>query len=247
MNVKDKAYANPKHKSVMWITEMRRSDDQRGLPPSIERFVTGKNPIYPLYEYFNSVRSRRIHNIVKVSDMYDKYAFYNLGEYAENEDTLLKIGYRMKRFLDLEKGYEFSTGKVIIRKSDLAFLRVTSGNPKAGSYKISTYHKIGNKYYPKSIEWFSRFKYNQKTRIFAQKSALYFFDMQAKIKGDKGKRINRAKDLRKLTYTYNKTFWENNEILLNVDAPKALASDLGRTKDLSKQFEANQRKRKKIE
>ncbi|MEM8525165.1 MAG: carboxypeptidase-like regulatory domain-containing protein [Bacteroidota bacterium] len=247
INIKDKTYSNPKYKSKMWLKEMRRSDDQKNLPPRIEKFVTGRNSIYPLYELWNSTRSRRFHFFFKPASMYDKYAFYNLGEYSENGDTLLKIGYQMKQFSDRTENNGFATGEVIIRKSDSAFLKVTSGDPSAGSYKISTYHKVGNKYYPRSIEWFSQFKYNQKTRTFARKSALYFFDTTDKIAGNKGKRMNREKDLRDFNYTYKEAFWRNNEVLLNVDAPKALSSDLGRTKDLSKQFEENQRKRKKIE
>ena len=241
VNIQDRNYRSPDLKSTIRVESMRKSDDLRNLPAHLKG--DDINQLYSTYEWLNNLRLRSFHFMSRSpSSLFKYFKFYNLGEYVENRDTLIKIGLKHTGVSTKLRQMPFAHGEVIIRKSDLGILKVRRGASSDGSYHEATYRKIKGKYYPHKIQHLLTFKYQNQSRTYLQARQLYIYNLLEKGQKKKGTIIGREKNLRAYTLPYDASFWEDNAILIPLPAPEILKSDMEKLTPLEDQFTSNAKK-----
>ncbi len=248
VNIDDRAYKQPKQKSKIFLEALRRSDDNRNLPP---RLMGGShNQLYHFYEYFNPVRTRRLSMFSgDVDHFLEVHQLYNRGEMVDKQDTLIKIGFMnelFSRFNNEKIKQTFGYGEILIRKSDFAILKVSRGDAEEGVFHQATYQRYKGRYYLRSLQHAYSFRYDDRSRFFFNAKQLHITKilLGSKKKKHKGKRMSRDKNLRDVRYTYHPSFWKENTLLLELPAPKALQADLSRVKNMEEQYHDNAKNKK---
>jgi hypothetical protein len=256
--IRDKPYNKPDRTPKSWINQFRMSDYTGKAP---EKFRTRNNSQHILrggYNFYtNPARMQKIHWLAAWGEKNEMQfmTFTQRGEYLDGRDTLVKIQYGV----DLQtsgldsttaRAFEsFLTGEILINKTDLAFLRVTNGNPEDNWYEDAVYQKVNGKYYVKQLKHVSEFKYNDHTQTHFYNRVLFvtkvITDPKAIKRTRKRKLMDSGKKVHEVTVAYDPNFWERNEIMTSIPAPEAMETELSRIRTLREQFLDNARRVKR--
>lgn len=245
VKVQDGRYVKPKKKSKMFWDAMRRSDDQRNLPKRLQR--ADQNLLYSFYERSNPIRRRFFHFVKPgIEGFMDGCHFFNRGEFLENKDTLIRIGFVPKWFdrFDEKIKASFGFGELLINKSDFGIIKISRGDSGLSVYNEAIYEKHGQKYFLSSLQTALALRYDNKTRHYRNARQLHIYRVHpvaAKVK-KKGKRLPRYKQLREMKYPYDPSIWEANPFMVELPAQEALEADLSRIKKMEDQFRENAKK-----
>ena len=135
---------------------------------------------------------------------------------------------------------------MLINKSDLAILRHRHGDRETGSYRETTYQKIGGRYYPRSLQHIIQYDYAAEVRHHFTHRYLYvtevITDLRAIRKSPKGKRLRHGDPATDITVPYRTDFWEENQVLQSVPAPEAMQRALEQIDDLEEAFREGTRR-----
>ncbi len=249
VNIQDGPYKEPKKKSKMFWKAMRRSDDLRNLPQRFLRYT--HNRLYNVYEISNPLRRRFFHFVKPGIDGFmEGCHFSNRGEFLEQGDTLIRIGFLPKWFDRFDDDFkaEFGFGELLINKSDFGIVKISRGDSKRSTYNETIYRKLGGKYFLSSLQMALAFRYDNKTRYYRKTRLLHIYQVHpraSKVK-KKGKRLPRSKQFRDIKYKYDPSIWEENPFMIELPAQKALEADLSRVKKIEDQFRENAKKGKVI-
>ncbi len=234
VNIVDRRFASPQDQSMIYVEQMRRIKDELELPPEVQRFFAFDR-IYTIYERMNNVRQRQFFSLDQKPHAGSSYRIEHYREFAEANDTLMEVGYSSN-----QGRYRGSNGTIVLRKSDLAILKMSRGNESDRNFHEVTYRKIGEKYFPSRISY----KYgveDQSGKSYSVSRVLYLYEIIPERTRPTGTKLDRTQDVRDLDYKYDPEFWLDNQILLHVPAPQALKADLQRRGALEKQFKRNER------
>jgi len=238
VNIADRRFASPQDQSFIFVEQMRRITDERKLPSEVQRYFAF-NRIYTIYERMNNVRQRQFFALDQKPHSGSTYRIEHYREYAEGSDTLIEIGYTSDLSHKDAVGYNASNGAILLRKSDLAILKMSRGSESDFTFHEVTYRKIGEKYFPSRISY----KYSVQDdggKRYAVSRVLYLYEIIPERTRPSGEKLDRTQDVRDLEYKYDHAFWVDNQILVQVPAPSALKSDLQKWGDLEKQFRKNE-------
>lgn len=251
ITIQDGKYKKPNKRSKIFWTSMRRSDDQRNLPKRLQH--ADHNFLYNLYERFNPVRQRFFHFAKPgIEGMMGSCYFFNQGEFLQEGDTLISVGFIPKWFDRFEEEFKESVGygELLINKSDFGMLKVSRGDGDKGIYSQAIYEKRGQKYFLTSLQNAYGFRYENKTRYYRLSRQLHIYGIHpvaAQFKEKKGKRLSRVRQFRDLKYNYDPQTWEDNPFFVVLPAQETLEADLSRAKKMEEQFYQNAKNGKKIE
>lgn len=239
VSIQDGPYKKPRKKSKLFWSSMRRSDDQRNLPKRLQ--AADQNLLYSFYERSNPIRRRFFHFVKPgIEGFMDGCHFSNRGEFLEEKDTLIRIGFVPKWFdrFDEKTKASFGFGELLINKSDYGIIKISRGDTGLSVYNEATYEKHGQKYYLSSLQSAIALRYDNKTRYYRNTRQLHIYRVHpvaSKVKR-KGKRLPRYKQLREIKYQYDPSVWEGNSFIVELPAPEALEADISRVKRMEKQF-----------
>ncbi len=258
VNIRDKTYIDPDRATKSWINQFRMSDYTGN---ATKQFQTRNNSQFVLkggYEGFtNPARMQKVHWLAAIGEKKEMefMTFTQRGEYLDGKDTLIRIQYGVdfstsKLDSNMARAFEsFLTGELLINKTDLAFLRVTNGDPEKDWYQDAVYQKINGKYYVKQLQHVSQFSYNSHSQTHFSNKVLFVTDVitnpKTIRKTKKGKFLDKEKKVREVTMAYDPNFWDRNEIMSSVPAPEAMESELSRIRSLRQQFLENARRVKR--
>lgn len=239
VNIADRRFVSAKDQSFIHVEQMRRICDERQLPEEVQRFFAF-NRIYTIYERMNNVRQRQFFALDQKPHSGSTYRIEHYREYAEEADTLIEIGYRTELSHKDAVGYRKSSGTIVLRKSDLAILKMSRGSESDLTYHEVSYRKLGDKYFPNRISYKYGVEDDEGTS-YAVSRVLCIYEIVPERARAKGVRLERTQDVRDLKYKYDPQFWEDNQVLMQVPAPSALKADLMRRGGLERQFRKNEK------
>lgn len=152
VNIQDRRYTHPEDESIIKVDQMRRSGSGAEMPEEIEKFFAF-NRIYTIYERMNNVRQHQFYSLDQKPHDKSSYKIDHYREYDEKGDTLIEIEYSSHIAHKAAIGYSQTNGRIILRKSDLAFLLISRGNKRDHTFHEVTYRKLGDKYFPNRISY----------------------------------------------------------------------------------------------
>jgi hypothetical protein len=240
VNIQDGMYTSPKQESVIKLEALRKSDDRRNGEILFQEAKI--NQIIDLYEGSNHVRSRSFHPYAGEGEknLLKKFDFYNLGEYVENGDTLIRVGFAKAGKESSDKDRSYARGEIVICKSDLGITRITRDASNYGVYHESTYQKIDGTYYPqKIVTRLNTLFRGESEHTHINSRQLFIYGILPPDRSDRGEILVKKENLRRSTIAYDETFWKNNAILQPVPAEGVMEMDMERSRSLEEQFRAN--------
>lgn len=176
--------------------------------------------------------------------------FSNRGEYLSGGDTLVRIHYQADATLpgasQTTSEANWNRGELLINKNDLAVVRYRHGDLERGGYREVTYEKVNGRYYPRMMRHVLQYRYAGETRKHFSSRYLYVTDIitnpQRIRKSRKGKRLQREQPTAAITVPYRVDFWEDNEMLRRIPAPRTLAFERDRLETFEQSFRDNARR-----
>ena len=260
VTIQNEEYGPNENEAKFQLNELRKSDDLRNFPKRILQFTNSeKNSLIQLYDkngIYNQCFSCWFVELNKepksLEGRLDQYYFKNFRYSMLGKDTIVIVNFenRMLGYYSSDKDemQYMIQGEIAINKSDLAFIRIKTGNVfDKKQYSEIGYRKVNGFYYPTYITNTKRLTYEFGTRNFYNSKKMVVqrvIDQNNQLRKFKKKKLLKEdKSFRRIKHSYNPDFWTKIEIPERLKAPEALRSDLSRITTLEDQFIKNQKRK----